>query len=210
MEKFRSAAPIRRRVPTYNPTGENWGQHKSDLKADFNSRCGYCDSKDEFRHTYFEVDHFVPKEFIKRSMTITLTHYENLVYSCKFCNNGKSSKWPSQHDKVFNDGTKGFVDPCDSTYESHFYRTPEGGIMWRTELGRWMHEKAFKFDERQAAIKLLWNLDRIDNLIKRLSTHLNNLHIASTQYATLKVKIGDLAYSYHRYHSELIAYYNSI
>ena len=31
-------------------------------------------------------------------------------------------------------------------YEDHLYRTKDGGIMWKTDLGEWMAKKAFKFD----------------------------------------------------------------
>ena len=58
--KVRATLPIRRTVTTNNPTGKNWSKHKPDLREDFNNCCGYCGSFDGFRHTYFEVDHFIP------------------------------------------------------------------------------------------------------------------------------------------------------
>ena len=88
MPALRETIPARRVNPTLNPTGSDWSHHKPDLKEDFNSHCGYCYSYDGYRHTYFEVDHFVPKSLIlKNGWGISLTQYTNLVYSCKFCNN---------------------------------------------------------------------------------------------------------------------------
>lgn len=209
MNLFREKTPTRRAAPSKQPTGERWGEHKADLKEDFNSRCGYCDSFDGYRHTYFEVDHFIPKDFIKVVGGISLTHYPNLVYSCKFCNNAKRAQWPSQSMSIYNDGFKGFVDPCDINYESHFYRNVDGGIMWRTDLGKWMFREAFKFDERQLAIVLLWNLNRLEKTINALTIVLNSFTDGSDDYIQVKNKIGDFCFEYFKCHQELINYYNS-
>lgn len=209
MIPFRTQTPSRRPVPTKNPGGENWGEHKSDLKEDFNSCCGYCDSYDGFKHTYFEVDHFVPKSFFKNGGNISLTQYDNLVYSCKFCNNAKRAKWPSRKEKVFNDGNEGFVDPCDTEYDTHFYRTNDGGIMWITILGKWMFSEAFKFDERQQGIKILWNLSQLKRIINVLAVVLNTYPDDNYDYKQIKIKIGDYCFEYFKYHQELIMYYDS-
>lgn len=206
---FRTKTPIRRVVPTMNPIGNNWSEHKTDLREDFNNRCGYCDSYDGYRHTYFEVDHFVPKDFFKKNGNISLTQYTNLVYSCKFCNNAKRAKWPTKSETVFNDGMKGFVDPCDVEYEKHFYRTSDGGIMWNTKLGKWMFSEAFKFDERQHGIKILWNLSCLEQIINALTVVLNTYKDTTKDYKQIKIKIGDYCFEYFKYHQELIKYYNS-
>src|ERR1700744_4369950 len=97
MLPLRNKVPSRRPVPTRSPK-DNWRDHKEDLKTDFNHCCGYCDAYDGFRDAYYEVDHFVPKSFFK---TISLTQYSNLVYSCRFCNNNKRAKWPSQSETIY-------------------------------------------------------------------------------------------------------------
>jgi len=207
---FRSKTPNRRPNPTKKPAGDKWSEHKPDLKEDFNNCCGYCNSYDEYRHTYFEVDHFIPKDFFKKLGNIGLTQYDNLVYSCKFCNNAKRAKWPSQSEKYFNDGNEGFVDPCDVVYDKHFYRTTDGGIMWNTILGKWMFSEAFKFDERAQGIKLLWNLSSLENIIHALTLVLNSYVETSEDYKQIKIKIGDYCFEYFKYHQELIKYYNSL
>jgi hypothetical protein len=207
MTTIRFVLPVRRKVPTLNPAGDNWGDHKADLKVDFNNSCGYCDSYDGFRHTYFEVDHFIPKSVFGKEGGITKTQYDNLVYSCKFCNNHKGAKWPTQRINAHNENDQGFVDPCDARYEDHFYRTKDGGIMWRTRLGEWMCREAFKFDERAHGIKILWNLNRLRIIIDSLLIELNKLDSASKEFAELKAKIGVFSLDYYIFHKELIEYY---
>ncbi len=109
--KVRAKRPARRATPSMNPTGSSWADHKPDLKEDFHEHCGYCGSYDGFRHTYFEVDHFVPKSLFERTGGIGLCQYDNLVYSCKFCNNNKKHKWPSGDIAIHNTNNEGFVDP---------------------------------------------------------------------------------------------------
>jgi hypothetical protein len=208
MIPLRIKSPSRRTTPTKNPTGENWSEHKSDLREDFNNCCGYCDSFDGYRHTYFEVDHFIPKVFFKNNGNISLTQYTNLVYSCKFCNNAKSTKWPTQSEIIFNDGNIGFVDPCDDDYETHFYRTNDGGIMWNTNLGKWMFSEAFKFDERQHGIKVLWNLSRLQQIINLLAVVLNKYDDTTEDHRQIKLRIGDYCFEYFKFHQQLIDYYN--
>jgi len=165
----RDKLPARRKTPTKNPTGENWSEHKTDLREDFNKHCGYCGSYDGFSHTWFEVDHFVPKSQFKKTGKIGLCQYDNLVYSCKFCNNVKLSKWPSNDETIPHINNKGFVDPCEADFDSHLYRTNDGSIRWLTDLGKWMVEVGFKFDERDYAVKLLWELNNLRKVIERLT-----------------------------------------
>lgn len=204
---MRDRTPIRRANPTLNPTGDNWGHHKPDLKEDFNNHCGYCNSYDGFRHTYFEVDHFVPKDFFKPLGNITVTQYSNLIYSCKFCNNHKSNKWPSQSETIFNRNNEGFVDPCTDDYANHFKRTADGGLMWTTELGKWMFQKAFKFDERQESIKLLYNLNHLRVTIDSLILVLNKYAEGSKEYDEIYTKVSGYTFKYYKLHQELIQFY---
>ncbi len=207
MLPLREKTPKRRTVPTKTPTGTKWSVHKPDLRIDFGSRCAYCDSYDGFRHTYFEVDHFIPKDFFGPLGNISLTEYRNLVYSCKFCNNLKRAKWPSQSETIFNVNGEGFVDPCDDLYETHFHRTADGGIMWSTDLGRWMWKEAFQFDVRQQGIKVLYNLNKLRIIIDSLIVLLNKLEIGTEEYNNLKGRIGEFTFQYYKYHKELIEYY---
>lgn len=210
MRKFRDRQPARRVKPTKKPR-TNWTAHKPDLQTDFNNHCGYCHSYDGFRNTYYEVDHFVPKELIKKNnWAISLVTYSNLVYSCKFCNNNKLNIWPSNSPTVFRIRSKGFVDPCNIDYDKHFYRTNKGAIKGKTPLGKWMATKAFKFDERERSIIVLWNLNTLRKIIEELEIQLSRNAINSRKYNSIKVELERCAYEYVKFDKELIEFYNNL
>lgn len=208
--KVRDNPPKRRKNPTNNPTGSNWSEHKSDLREDFHKHCGYCGSYDGFSHTYFEVDHFVPKSVFKRIGKIELCQYDNLVYSCKFCNNIKSSKWPSNDETIAYINDEGFIEPCSSEYDTHLYRTNSGSIRWLTKLGKWMVEVGFKFDERDYAIKLLWELNQLRNAIDSLILEAKKYNINSNERITILEKVNKYTTDYYLYHNELMDYYKTM
>jgi hypothetical protein len=206
--RLRHKTPSRRDLTTRNPT-KNWALHKTDLQEDFNNYCGYCNSYDGFRHTYYEVDHFVPKDLIiKNGWAIGLTQYSNLVYSCKFCNNNKLAYWPSNSYIRYHFRGKGFYDPCDVEYDKQFYRTSKGEIRGKTRLGKWMCQYAFKFDERKDGIILLWQLDSLRRTIEALNAELSKHKSNSKIYGQIDDNLNKFARNYYRVHKELIEFYN--
>jgi hypothetical protein len=208
MIPLRDKIPVRRSKPTRNPK-KDWKVHKPDLKEDFYSHCAYCFSYDGYRHTYFEADHFIPQVFFLPLGNIKVTDYYNLVYSCKFCNYNKRAKWPSKSETVYNDGKRGFIDPCTDEIETHLYRTSDGGIMWKTELGKWLFSKAFNFDQRQDSIKVLWNLNRLKKVILDLDETSALFSKDSNDYKEIRAKIGEYAIEYFWMHDALIEFYNN-
>lgn len=208
MTAVRDKLPVRRDAPSQTPNEGNWTVHKPDLREDFHEHCGYCGSYDGFRHTWFEVDHFIPKSFLLLTGNISNVEYSNLVYSCKFCNNKKLSKWPSKSETVFHINNEGFVDPCDVDFDNHLHRANDGSIMWSTPLGKWMVTEAFRFDERQDSIKVLWNLNEtrkvIDSLIELMSQEVEG----SQEYDIIKSKAEEYSLKYYIFHKELINFYN--
>ena len=199
MLPFRDKTPVRRAIST---VVSRYGDHKPDLRIDFLQHCAYCHSYDEFVFTYFEVDHFVPKSFFLPLGTITLTQYSNLVYSCKSCNNKKRDKWPSADETVYNDGTCGFVDPCTDEYATHFYRTSYGAIMWCTELGKWMHTTAFKFDEREKMLVLIYNLEKLEKSIHQITNLMEKMDLGSDDYQLVKGKRDHYLLTYFKFDCE--------
>ncbi|MFE3872134.1 HNH endonuclease [Flavobacterium sp. ZS1P70] len=206
--KVREPLPIRRTAPTKSPKEGKWAKHKPDLCQDFHSHCGYCGSYDGYRHTWYEVDHFIPKSLLDGK--ISNVEYSNLVYSCKFCNNTKLAKWPTNDINIPNHNDQGFVDPCNEDYDNHLYRTNDGSIMWKTDLGKWMWEIAFKFDERNYAIKLLWEVNQIRKIILKYAKELSKMNIHSEEYKLVHTKAGDLSFKYVLVHNELMNHYNSL
>lgn len=206
----RDILPQRRPNPTNNPQGTNWSAHKPDLREDFHKHCGYCGSFDGFSHTWFEVDHFVPKVLFLKSTTIGLCQYDNLVYSCKFCNNIKLSKWPSNDETIPNVNNKGFVNPCSADYDTHLYRTSSGSIRWLTDLGKWMVEIGFKFDERDYAVKLLWELNRLRKSIETLMLQAKKHPVGSEKYNNIIMKSQEYALDYFLFRNELDEHYKTM
>jgi hypothetical protein len=206
----RNDLPVRRANPSKDPAGSNWSEHKPDLQEDFYFHCGYCGSYDGHRHTYFEVDHFIPKSVFKLSGKIGLCDYINLVYSCKFCNNNKLSKWPSNDESIPVVNDEGFVDPCDISFDDHLYRTSDGAIMWSTNLGKWMATIAFKFDERRDSIKLLWELNQRRKLIDAFILELSKWPDTSDEYQQIKRSAEKISFEYYKFDKELMQYYNNI
>ncbi|MBW8332728.1 MAG: HNH endonuclease [Prolixibacteraceae bacterium] len=207
----REKIPMRRPNPSKSETGNNYGKHKPDLQEDFNYCCGYCGSFDGFGYTktYFEIDHFVPKDFlIKSKSVIGLSKYSNLVYSCRSCNNFKTKHWPSQRDDIYLNGDEGFVDPCGSEYENHLYRTDDGAIMWNTPIGKWMVTIAFKFDERIEELKLLWKYNSIRLTIEKIIDELNRYSVDSVEYNEIKNQLTPLFEKHYFLQKELADFYN--
>lgn len=143
-------------------------EYKDDLRADFNNRCGYCDDEDKWTggKRNFQIDHFVPR---KQWKTISEKEYSNLIYSCFFCNNSKRSDWPTNDEYLHNDGREGYIDVCLPEYDDQFYRTPEGEIFPRTDLGRYMSRKLKLFLKRHA---IIWKLRKTNDLIEEIENKL--------------------------------------
>lgn len=164
MNVFREHTPKRRNIMA---SVSSYRKHRADLKLDYQDRCGYCNSIDTWRFIWFEIDHFVPKKYLK---TISDTDYSNLVYSCRSCNNAKRAKWPTGNEKIHNRNNKGFIDPCSKDYNFQFERLKTGAIKPKTKLGEWMYN-AMKLYKPQHEI--IWNIDLLDKLIEEIEERLS-------------------------------------
>lgn len=154
MHKLRESTPKRRPCPR---EVSRYNEHKDDLREDFNGKCGYCDDEDKWTggKRFFHVDHFVPQKHLK---AISDKEYSNLVYSCFFCNNSKRSDWPTNDEHLHNNGREGYIDVCLPEYDAQFYRSREGEIFSKTDLGEYMYRKLKLFLRRHAVI---WNMGRL-------------------------------------------------
>lgn len=116
------------------PDVKDFHEYKPLLREDFHERCGYCGDHEFFRDTFYEIDHFVPKSLAPNREK----DYSNLVYSCRSCNNSKRAKWPTRMSNKPNNGSEGWIDPCDENYPKQFERLSDGSIKANTILGQWM------------------------------------------------------------------------
>lgn len=132
--------------------------YKSDLRSDFNRRCGYCDDQDFYDggSRGYHIDHFLPKSQFPHLTTT----YGNLVYACPYCNTAKSDKWRSKG---------GFIDPCDAAYDEHLERRNSGTITHCSARGKYMHRE-IKLGLRRHQI--LWLMRKLDAQKKRLQKKL--------------------------------------
>jgi 5-methylcytosine-specific restriction endonuclease McrA len=143
--------------------------YKSELREDFLSKCGYCDTSDHYSggKRGYHIDHFAPKS----KFAHLKNDYGNLVYCCPICNIGKSNDWPGNDPLVSFVGDKGFVDPCHADYGTHLARSLVGEIVPLTGLGAYIHKKLrLNLKRRQ----ICWLLDRMEEQLEQLRKMLEN------------------------------------
>src|SRR5579862_6994237 len=186
MPDFRTHHPSRR---PGRKVCVKYGSYLKTLRSDFVFRCGYCNDPDRYRIRSFTIDHFVPRNPDGWTHTIPDNHYYNLVYSCRHCNSAKLNKWPTQDPLVHNDGTVGFVDPCDVSYANLFERTNVGAIKLQNPadpLAAWIYAELNLW---QPIHERMWKLEQI----KTESERLKNL-LAASQPGPLKDQLQALHY----------------
>lgn len=151
---------IRRRKNIMAQT--DYKKYEPDLQTDFFHVCGYCGKHEMISHKGMEPDHFVPDN-IDHSRQCD---YTNLVYSCFTCNRKKLGKWPTKDKDKPHDGNIGFVDPATEEFDLHLGRDETGMMVYYTDVGKYMYEKAFKFDIRPT--KAIWQASQIYELMQKL------------------------------------------
>lgn len=155
--------------------------YKAELRADFNMRCGYCDDSDEtfgFQKG-FHIEHFAPKSLFPDLTVI----YTNLIYSCPLCNMAKSNKWIGENHNQSNNGTEGFVDPCELEYDDHLMRDAQGRIQARTDLGSYM-VKNLKLS--LLSHQLNWQIRKLEELLTKLAELTDEMGDRAEQYVAIQ------------------------
>ena len=176
----------------------NYRGYKVDLRLDFKSRCGYCDDSDEYfggSHGY-QIDHFAPKS---RFSTLELD-YLNLVYSCPFCNRAKSYKWVGNDSSKPNNGTCGFVDPCEPEYDKHLARDATGQIVALTRLGEYIVRN---LNLRLIRHQFIWQAQKLDQLSEKLERLRQIVEKNNPVYLELLESLADIFSEYRKYRQRL-------
>lgn len=150
---------VKFKKPTRTYTGEMWitnTSNKQRLAIDFDHKCAYCDDFDKYSGGYnaYHVEHFAPKEKFK-DLEFT---YDNLLYSCPYCNISKSDKWVGSTANENIVGDKGFIDPCTDDYYEHLKRDKEGNIVYTSPIGKYMYEELKLYLKRH---RILYNLEKV-------------------------------------------------
>lgn len=150
---------LKKEKPRRSYAGIHWktnASNKKRLAEDFGHRCAYCDDLDSYGGGYatYHVDHFAPKKKFDALKFV----YENLLYSCPYCNIAKSNTWvgTTSTENVVNNC--GFVDPCCDEYYTHLGRDHDGSIKPLTTLGGYMHKNLKLYLKRHS---IIYNLDYI-------------------------------------------------
>lgn len=192
--------PFRRAVPVRS-TGlakKQYRAYKEQLREDFYKKCGYCDGSDThvggLRGSH--IDHLAPRS----KFPALENSYQNLVYSCPFCNRAKSDKWIGNDPAVPNDGQKGFVDPCDPQLDQHLKRDEVGKIVYLTPLGRYLIDN---LNLRLARHQFIWQLDHIEILCEKLEILMDRLPPESDTRYVLAEQIAQLFKVYRKYNRML-------
>ncbi|MBP5059624.1 HNH endonuclease signature motif containing protein [Pseudomonas chlororaphis] len=138
--------------------------YKPELREDFVSKCGYCDTPDYYSggKRGFHIDHFAPKSKFEQLKN----EYTNLVYCCPICNIGKSDDWPGDNPSMSFMGDIGYIDPCSENYADHLARSPDGTIVALTPLGGYIH-KRLKLSLRRRQI--CWLMERMEEQMTQLA-----------------------------------------
>jgi len=167
MNKFRDKNP---QSTSDDSAFDEYGDYKDVLVIDFYNKCGYCDDHDSYVGGWrgMQIDHFAPKT----PFTEVEHKYENLVYSCFYCNNAKRNDWVTDsHDRPINDnGNKGYVYPKDDNYNALFTRSESGSIIPENAIGVYMYTKLNLGLTRHELIctmeRINKAIDEIDEILK--------------------------------------------
>ncbi|MCB0167725.1 MAG: HNH endonuclease [Anaerolineae bacterium] len=163
--------PLRNTVPTRTCTKiyKKYTFYKPYLREDFGMRCGYCNDRDVIcgGTRGFHIDHFRPRKYFAHLEN----DYNNLVYTCPYCNGGKKDDWPSGIEELSVLDGRGYIDPCDKDFDNHFERHPNGQIRPKTNIGSYMFER-LKLGLRRH--ELAWKYEQLENLLFQLIEELEN------------------------------------
>lgn len=162
MNKFREDPPIKEEVLT---VVSKYQDHKPTLVKNFKGKCGYCNDNDIWRNTYYEIDHYIPKGYLTE---VEKKEYWNLIYSCRYCNNSKRAKWPTNDRDKDNNGKEGFVSPYLEKYDLLFKRDEEGKIIPQSGLAIWMHKNLNLGLKRHS---IIWQLENLKSTVNKIRDH---------------------------------------
>ena len=164
---------LKQKIPKRSYSGEVWrtnASNKKRLVVDFERKCAYCDDHDHYSGGYnsYHVEHFAPKEKFKHLEFI----YDNLLYSCPYCNISKSNKWIGKDEFENIVGNNGFADPCTDDYNKHLGRDEDGSIIYITEVGKYMYFELKLYLKRH---QLIHNLEKIRIKKKELRSKIDEM-----------------------------------
>lgn len=78
----------------FDTNSDQYKKYKPQLREEFSHACAYCETRETEigGSKSFHIDHYKP---IKHFPEL-IDEYDNLIYSCRDCNNYKGSYWPDR------------------------------------------------------------------------------------------------------------------
>ncbi len=192
MHKFREIHPTRRS----RRRCKNYQSYRKPLREDFKFKCWYCDTYDKIR-VGFAIDHFVPrkpKDPSKFKNKVEDNIYENLVYSCAFCNGAKSNIWPTEDGLIHNDGKIWFVDPVSEEYSKLFHRTSWWSIVvsdYNPELASYIKETLKLWLPIHSIHWKMYRIIKLESHIRRLLDEKSNSSLQKI-HRNIITQLGEL------------------
>jgi hypothetical protein len=169
MNPFRLTTPTRREN---RAVCEHYTSYRKTLIEDFNSRCGYCDDHHLYRIRSFTIDHFVPQKPANFKCTIPANHYYNLIYACRYCNEAKTNKWPTDDEKIHHNGEIGFIEPVNQEYTDLYKRSLHGRIEPVDESNKLAQYIIKEVKLWKPVHERMWKLEKVDNQINLIEEKL--------------------------------------
>lgn len=178
MRKFRDFKIIRTCKNKYRTCHS----YRKFLKIDFHNRCAYCNILDSLITTPFEIDHFIPRKTFEKEKPEYSYLYENLIYSCKKCNDAKGSQYSGDITNGIIEN-KLFYNPVQTDYGNIFYRDDSGTIQSNDVLGCKMIDKLKLY---RPIHNMAWLCEMIDNTLFLLSEKMEQIDKSSEKYKYLE------------------------
>ncbi|MBP3742935.1 MAG: HNH endonuclease [Treponema sp.] len=185
---------------------DDYHKYKPYLKNDFSCRCAYCNLRDESVTTHFEIDHYIPKDAFENTRPELLTLYDNLVYSCKKCNQAKSSKFEGEVNSNPLDNEL-FYNPAVVDYNTIFYRDESGSILSDDKKGRNMIKLLKLY---RPINNLAWICEKLYDCRLQIEEKMTDLDTGSNEYKSLNEIKHKLVELYSDLRDYFIANYNEI
>lgn len=117
--------PLLSRRKSYN-VQTNYNGYRQEIREDCQYRCVYCDGHEiEIGgERIMTLDHFRPK----RCYPQLENDPNNLLLSCRTCNELKGHDWPAYGKKGTIDGEAGYIDPFELDRNDYFYVEVDGNL----------------------------------------------------------------------------------
>ncbi len=139
------------------------------------------------------MEHFAPKD---RFPNLEFT-YDNLLYSCPYCNIAKSNKWVGNDASENIVGQQGFIDPCTPEYNNHLKRNDDGSIGYLTPLGSHIYSELKLFLKRH---QIIYNIEKVRIARKKLELKIEEKKIKGEDVETLQKTHTELCVVFCKYY----------